>query len=132
MALIGIIGLGGIIVNSGIVLISFIDDMKKEGKLDLRTILVRASGMRLRAVIVTSLTTISGLLPTAYGIGGSDALLIPMTMAMAWGLTSGTILTLIWIPPAYAILEDWTAWVANFKFGSKNKMVSTDSPLGVK
>ena len=64
--------------------------------------------MRLKAVLVTSLTTISGLLPTAYGIGGTDALLVPMTLAMAWGLTSGTLLTLIWVPCAYAILEDFT------------------------
>ena len=132
MALIGIIGLGGIIVNSGIVLISFIDDMKKEGKMDLHTILVKASGMRLRAVIVTSLTTISGLLPTAYGIGGNDALLIPMTMAMAWGLTSGTILTLVWVPPAYAILEDWTAFLANFSLKRKNKKNELSSALGAK
>ena len=106
LALIGIIGLGGIIVNSGIVLISFIDEMRAEGKMELDEILAKASGMRLRAVFVTSLTTISGLIPTAYGIGGNDALLIPMTLAMAWGLTSGTILTLVWVPPAYAILED--------------------------
>lgn len=105
-AMIGVIGLGGIIVNSGIVLISFIDQLKDEGKLSMEEILVKASGMRLRAVLVTSLTTISGLIPTAYGIGGSDAMLIPMTMAMAWGLTSGTILTLIWVPCAYAILDD--------------------------
>lgn len=107
LALIGIIGLGGIIVNSGIVLISFIDEMRAEGKLSLEEILIKASGMRLRAVFVTSLTTISGLLPTAYGIGGNDAMLIPMTLAMAWGLTSGTILTLVWVPAAYAILEDF-------------------------
>lgn len=106
LAIIGMIGLAGIIVNSGIVLISFIDEMRAEGKLSLHDILVKASGMRLRAVLVTSLTTISGLLPTAYGIGGTDAMLVPMTMAMAWGLTSGTILTLIFIPSAYAILED--------------------------
>ena len=80
--------------------------MKKEGKLTLHEILVKASAIRLRAVLVTSLTTISGLIPTAYGIGGSDSMLVPMTLAMAWGLTSGTILTLIWIPSAYAILED--------------------------
>jgi multidrug efflux pump subunit AcrB len=107
LAMIGIIGLAGIIVNSGIVLISFIDDMRKEGKLSLHEILVKSSGLRLRAVLVTSLTTVSGLFPTAYGIGGADEMLIPMTMALAWGLTSGTILTLIWIPCAYAILEDW-------------------------
>ena len=106
LALIGIIGLGGIIVNSGIVLISFIDQMKEEGKMPLDEILVKASGLRLRAVLVTSLTTISGLIPTAYGIGGTDAMLVPMTLAMAWGLTSGTILTLIWVPCAYAMLED--------------------------
>ena len=109
LALIGIIGLGGIIVNSGIVLISFIDEMREEGKLALNEILAKASRLRLRAVMVTSLTTISGLIPTAYGIGGADAMLIPMTLAMAWGLTSGTILTLVWIPAAYAILEDWVA-----------------------
>ena len=111
LALIGIIGLGGIIVNSGIVLISFIDEMRAEGKMSLNEILIKASGMRLRAVFVTSLTTISGLLPTAYGIGGNDAILIPMTLAMAWGLTSGTILTLVWVPAAYAILEDFDAFV---------------------
>jgi len=113
LALIGIIGLGGIIVNSGIVLISFIDEMRAEGKLELNEILAKASGLRLRAVFVTSLTTISGLLPTAYGIGGNDALLIPMTLAMAWGLTSGTLLTLIWVPPAYAILEDFDRLMKN-------------------
>jgi len=112
LALIGIIGLGGIIVNSGIVLISFIDQMRDEGKFELREILIKASGIRLKAVLVTSLTTISGLIPTAYGIGGTDALLVPMTLAMAWGLTSGTILTLIWVPCFYAIIEDITALVS--------------------
>lgn len=112
LAMIGVIGLAGIIVNSGIVLISFIDQMREEGKMSLHDILVRASGLRLRAVLVTSLTTISGLIPTAYGIGGNDAMLVPMTMAMAWGLTSGTILTLIWVPCAYAILEDLNEFTA--------------------
>ncbi len=107
LAQIGIIGLTGIIVNSGIVLISFIDDLKKEGKLELHEILVTASRLRLRAVFVTSLTTMGGLFPTAYGIGGNDLILIPMTLAMAWGLTSGTIFTLVWIPCAYGILDDF-------------------------
>ena len=56
--------------------------------------------------MATSLTTMGGLFPTAYGIGGADAMLVPMTLAMAWGLTSGTILTLVWIPAGYAIIED--------------------------
>ena len=106
MAMVGIIGLGGIIVNSGIVLVTFIEDMREDSKMELNDVLVKASGIRLRAVVVTALTTVSGLLPTAYGLGGSDKFIIPLAMAMAWGLLSGTILTLIWIPCAYAISED--------------------------
>ena len=56
--------------------------------------------------MATSITTMGGLFPTAYGLGGEDAMLIPLTLAMAWGLTTGTILTLIWIPSGYMIIED--------------------------
>ena len=122
MAMIGIIGLGGIIVNSGIVLVSFIEDMKNETELHLKAILIKASGIRLRAVIVTALTTVSGLLPTAYGLGGSDKFIIPLAMAMAWGLVSGTVLTLIWIPCAYAISED-IIYVTGKFFGKKSKKI---------
>lgn len=133
LAIIGMIGLAGIIVNSGIVLISFIDEMRAEGKLSLHDILVKASGMRLRAVLVTSLTTISGLIPTAYGIGGTDAMLVPMTMAMAWGLTSGTILTLIFIPSAYAILEDIFLFMERIKskFTKENTDLKFDDSISL-
>ena len=130
LAMIGVIGLAGIIVNSGIILISFIDQLRDEGKLELHAILAKASGMRLRAVLVTSLTTISGLIPTAYGIGGSDSMLVPMTLAMAWGLTSGTILTLIWVPCAYAILEDWNDFLSKFTLFKKSKEKKVDESLG--
>jgi len=119
LALIGIIGLGGIIVNSGIILISFINELREDPNLPLHDALAKASRLRLRAVVVSSLTTISGLIPTAYGIGGMDAMLMPMTLAMAWGLTSGTILTLLWVPCAYAISDDFNKLfakiVASFK-----------------
>lgn len=130
LAMIGVIGLAGIIVNSGIILISFIDQLRAEGKLELHEILAKASGMRLRAVLVTSLTTISGLIPTAYGIGGSDSMLVPMTLAMAWGLTSGTILTLVWAPCAYAILEDWNNLLLKIFNSNKKTKVSLEEVKG--
>ena len=116
-AIIGIIGLGGIIVNSGIILISYILELEKTKKdtMSLHEILAFASSMRLRPVIITKLTTIAGLLPTAYGIGGSDAILLPMTLAMMWGLLLGTILTLVWVPCLYAILDDLSGWIKNNK-----------------
>lgn len=110
MALIGIIGLTGIIVNSGIVLIEFIEIARREG-MNLDEALVKASSQRLLAVVATAFSTILGLFPTAYGFGGEDSMLIPITLAMAWGLTSGTILTLVFIPPAYSIIEDWVNWL---------------------
>jgi multidrug efflux pump subunit AcrB len=106
LAMIGVIGLAGIIVNNGIILIDFINQMKDEGKMKLHDILVQAPTIRLKPVMATSLTTMGGLFPTAYGIGGADAMLVPMTLAMAWGLTTGTILTLVWIPAGYGIIED--------------------------
>lgn len=118
LALIGVIGLGGIIVNSGIVLISFIENLRAEHpEMPLHEVLVQAASLRLKAVVVTSLTTVSGLLPTAYGIGGADEFIIPMTLAMAWGLASGTLLALLWVPCAYAITEDLTTFMAKLFLG---------------
>ncbi len=110
MAMIGIIGLSGIIINSAIVLTSTILDLEKEGKVKKIKLLPFASSLRLRSVIITAFTTIAGLVPTAYGIGGYDALISPLTLAIVWGLLFGTILTLIWIPCGYALLEDFENW----------------------
>lgn len=106
LALIGVVGLAGIIVNASIVLMSHINELMLSKKLKYFEILAAASGNRLRAVMVTSLTTIGGLFPTAYGIGGYDPTLVPMTFALTWGLVTGTILTLIWIPCGLAIISD--------------------------
>jgi multidrug efflux pump subunit AcrB len=105
-ALIGVVGLAGVVVNAAIVLLSYIRDLMKEHGAQLHDALAKASASRLRAVVVTSLTTVGGLLPTAYGIGGYDSVLVPMTLALAWGLVSATILSLIWVPCGYAILDD--------------------------
>tara|TARA_Y100000385_G_scaffold75583_2_gene76495 strand:+ start:2541 stop:5648 length:3108 start_codon:yes stop_codon:yes gene_type:complete len=108
MAMIGVIGLSGIIVNSGIILVSYIGQLRDRvgQEKSLPEILAYASSMRLRSVTVTSFTTIAGLVPTAYGLGGYDAILSPMTLSLLWGLSSGTILTIIWVPCSYIILQD--------------------------
>lgn len=106
-ALIGVVGLAGVVVNSAIVLISFIDDLhEQKPEAPLEDLLAEATSLRLRAVTVTTLTTVGGLLPTAYGLGGYDPILVPLTLALAWGLVSGTMVTLIWVPCCVAILTD--------------------------
>lgn len=106
-ALIGVVGLAGVVVNAAIVLVSYIRDLMRLDGMSLHDALAKAAASRLRAVVVTSLTTVGGLLPTAYGIGGYDSVLVPMTLALAWGLVSATILSLIWVPCGYAILDDF-------------------------
>lgn len=106
-AIIGVVGLAGVVVNSAIILISLILNLKKEKpETSLSEIVVKASKIRFRPILITNLTTLGGLLPTAYGIAGYEPLLMPMTLALFWGLFTATFLTLIWIPCALLMIED--------------------------
>ena len=107
LAMIGVVGLAGVVVNSAIILISFILNLQKEKpESPLHEIVVKAAKMRFRPIMITNLTTLGGLLPTAYGIAGFEPLLMPMTLALFWGLFTATFLTLVWIPCAMLMIED--------------------------
>lgn len=108
-ALVGMVGLSGIIINDTIILVSFIELLKKEQKFTGSKLLARATSARLKPVLITTLTTSFGLFPTAYGIGGYDSALIPLTLGMAWGLLCGTILLLIMTPCLIAIIDEFKA-----------------------
>ena len=107
LAIIGVVGLSGVVVNDSIVLVDFINRLRNKG-IDRRHSIIEAGQMRLRPVILTTVTTVLGLMPVAYGIGGGDPILIPMALAMCWGLVFATALTLIVIPCIYAIIDDIT------------------------
>ena len=66
---------------------------------------------RLRAVILTTISTVAGLLPLAYGFGGTDAYMGPMALALGWGLLFATPLTLLLLPCLYMIGEDLRAFI---------------------
>jgi multidrug efflux pump subunit AcrB len=105
LAFIGIVGLSGVVINSAIILVDYIEELRNSRTdLTLDQILVLASKQRLRAVLATGLTTVVGLLPTAFGLGGYDPILIPITLALSWGMIIGTVLSLVWIPSFYSIL----------------------------
>ncbi|PJZ46289.1 efflux RND transporter permease subunit [Leptospira brenneri] len=101
LAMIGIIGLAGVIVNASIVLVDTIQEFQAKGE-GLYESLITASSERFRPILVTTLTTMAGMIPTAYAIGGSDPLLIPMTLSLAWGLGFGTFGSLIFIPASFS------------------------------
>jgi len=105
LAFLGLVGLSGVTVNDSIILIDYINKRRKHFSNRLEAI-KDACKTRLRPVILTSITTVFGLGPVAYGIGGNDPFLRPMALTITWGLAFGTVLTLILVPCAYATLED--------------------------
>ena len=100
---IGVILLAGIVVNNGIVLIDYVNTLRRGGasKLDA---LRRAGRVRLRPILMTTLTTVLGLLPMALGLGEGAEIRAPMALTVIGGLTIGSILTLFVIPSLYAIV----------------------------
>jgi multidrug efflux pump subunit AcrB len=109
MSIMGAVGLAGVAVNDAIVLVEFINQLRKEG-VSRRESIIQGGKLRLRPVLLTTITTVVGLMPVAYGWGGSDPIIKPMALALGWGLTFATLSTLIVIPIIYAIIDDMPPW----------------------
>ena len=108
-AAIGALGLAGVVINDSIIMLVKLDREHEEGKEHKQTDrqIAHIAQTRLRAVVLTTVTTVAGVLPTAYGFAGYDAMLAEMMLALAWGLLFGTLITLIFIPCVYSYLKDF-------------------------
>ncbi|MBN2092901.1 efflux RND transporter permease subunit [candidate division KSB1 bacterium] len=104
MSYIGLIMLAGIAVNDSIILVDAINQRRRSGLPKLAAI-YDAAEMRIRPIIMTSLTTILALLPLSIGIGEGAALRAPMALAVIGGLITSTLLTLIVIPVIYYLVD---------------------------
>ena len=105
MALIGVVGLTGIVVNDSLILVDFINQQRRQG-VPRREAILEAGSVRLRPILLTSITTVGGLMPMSLGWFGDSGGLAPMATAIAWGLSFATLLTLYIVPAAYAIVDD--------------------------
>lgn len=104
IAMIGFVMLSGIIVNNGIVLVDYINQLRREG-MEKKEAIVEAGRTRLRPIIMTALTTILGLLTMAIGGGMGADMVQPMAIVTIGGLTYGTLLTLFVVPCIYDLLN---------------------------
>ena len=100
--LIGVLGMTGVVVNNSLVLINRINELRIEG-LDVITAVTQAAVSRLRPIVMTSLTTVAGLLPLAYGLGGTDVFMGPMSLTLGYGLLFSLPVVLLVIPAMYAL-----------------------------
>ena len=104
--MIGIIMLMGMVVNNAIVLLDFVANMRQKG-VPIREALIESGGSRLRPILMTTLTTVLGWIPMALAIGGGSAGYYQgMAIAVMFGLSFSTLLTLIFIPVFYLIVEE--------------------------
>ncbi len=111
MAMLGILSLGGIVINNAIVLLDFIETNMAAGK-DLHEAVAEAGRARMRPIMLTTLTTVGGLLPLSL-FGGS--LWAPMTNGMIFGLLFSTVLTLFAIPSLYVLMAEKTGMTVSKK-----------------
>lgn len=106
MALIGIIILMGIVVKNGIVLLDFAIILRRKG-MELKDAVVTACKARLRPILMTSLTTILGMLPMALGTGEGAEMWKGLGITVIWGLTVSSLITLVIIPVVYTSFSSW-------------------------
>jgi HAE1 family hydrophobic/amphiphilic exporter-1 len=102
---IGCIMLGGIVVNNAIVLVDHTNLLRRRDKMGLREAIEEAGRRRLRPVLMTTLTTILGLLPLALGLGEGGETQAPMARTVIGGLTSSAMITLVVVPVVYSLFE---------------------------
>ncbi len=105
IAFIGVIMLVGIVVSNAILLVDYANVLRREG-LALYQAVIKSGHTRLRPILMTTLTTIVGMLPMALGIGESAETSAPLAVSVISGLTVSTVLTLIFVPTLYVLFEE--------------------------
>jgi HAE1 family hydrophobic/amphiphilic exporter-1 len=105
-AYIGVIMLAGIVVSNAILLVDYTNILRRRDKLPLREAVETAGRTRLRPIIMTTLTTILGLVPMSLGIGEGAELQAPLARVVIGGLAASTLITLVFVPTVYTLFEE--------------------------
>lgn len=105
----GIVALSGVVVNSSLVLVDYVNRERRLGT-DLMKAVLDAGVARFRPIILTSSTTFAGLLPTMFSDTPATLFFIPMAISLAYGVLFATVITLILVPALYVIVDDLFGW----------------------
>jgi hydrophobic/amphiphilic exporter-1 (mainly G- bacteria), HAE1 family len=110
---IGMVMLAGIVVNNAIVLVDYINLMRREHGWSLHEAVIESGKRRLRPILMTTITTLLGLLPLAIGFGEGSEVQAAMARVVIGGLLVSTLITLLFIPVLYTTFAEWQlAWAA--------------------
>jgi len=106
LSMMGMVALAGVVVNDSLILVSFVNQLRREGE-PLVQALLSAGQLRLRPILLTTITTVAGLTPLGFFASGQAKFLSPMAISIIFGLAVATVLTLVIVPCSYAIVEGW-------------------------
>ena len=105
--MLGVIGLAGVVVNDSLVMVDHLNELRLASpQADLIKLVAKGSANRFRAIIMTTLTTVAGVTPTVYGLGGTDPFMAPMALSLGYGLVFATPLILFLVPCSYMVYVD--------------------------
>jgi len=104
MAFFGVVALMGVVVNDAIVLIAYVNDLRKKGML-IRDALIKAGRNRLRPIILTTVTTLAGMIPLSLNLAGGAEYWRPLAVSLIFGLAVSSFLTLVIVPVLYSLIE---------------------------
>lgn len=125
----GIVALSGVVVNASLVLVDYANRQRREGMETVEAIL-KATSVRFRPIILTSVTTFVGLIPLMSTSTPATAPFLPMAISLAWGVLFATVITLLLVPCLYLMVEDFLQLlpkVRNWLDGSKTSAVPTQT-----
>jgi HAE1 family hydrophobic/amphiphilic exporter-1 len=105
-AYIGVIMLAGIVVSNAILLVDYTNVLRRRDGLELRNAVETAGRTRLRPILMTSLTTMLGLVPMSLGLGEGGELQAPLARVVIGGLLTSTVITLVVVPAVYTVFEE--------------------------
>ena len=106
MSTLAIVALSGSIVANTLMLITFIEELRQKG-MSIEEAIINGGAIRLRPIFLTTISTVIGLVPSAYGIPTLDPFVQPLSLAFGWGLLFATGVTLIFVPVLYRVKEDF-------------------------
>ena len=133
MALIGIIMLMGIVTKNAILIVDFILTMRGRGY-ERNDAVLRSSQVRLRPILMTAAAMILGMLPIALGIGAGSEFRSPMAVVVIGGLLTSTLLTLVVVPVAYTLLDDFKLLfirILRIKKAPEEVVAPSVEPMGI-
>lgn len=126
--LLGVILLAGIVVNNAILLVEYVEEYRREHNVPMEEALILAGVVRLRPILMTTLTTMLGMLPLALGLGEGSELMRPLAIAVVSGLLVSMLLTLFVVPATYMLMHHGARRLRGWVLGDDRSRAPSGEP----